>query len=274
MQDQSFPVRLRNRYANVQPWDKSRIRLKVAEGQSDYINASPICLNDVRTKQEWNYITTQGPKDSGFDHFWHMVWHETHDVAVIVMLTQFAEAGKEKCFQYFPLSTQAGPLRIQLNPHNEGSLEGSITTLETSSNEEARTTVRRMKLTFGEESKVVWHLLFEAWPDFSIPTGDNKHALLQLIKLSAEKQASPKDKRFIHCSAGVGRSGTFIALEYLIAQVENGAIAEVSEDEDIIYDTVNRLREQRMTMVQSVEQYQFIYQVILERYTEWREHNR
>lgn len=43
-QDTAPQVRLRNRYVNVQPWERSRIRLQVAEGRSDYINASPISL--------------------------------------------------------------------------------------------------------------------------------------------------------------------------------------------------------------------------------------
>lgn len=270
VQDQTTPTRLRNRYGNVQPWDKSRIRLKVGEGQSDYINASPISLKDPKTEQEWTYIATQGPKDTGFDHFWHMVWHETDQVAVIVMLTQVAEAGREKCFQYFPMSPEVGPLKIEPSPHVGDFPEGSIETMETSFDKGARTTVRRLHLRFGDESKTVWHLLFEAWPDFSIPEGDDRFALLQLINLSREKQASPADRRFVHCSAGIGRSGTFIALEYLLAQVESGSIAEVSDDEDVIYDTVNILREQRMTMVQSAPQYQFLYEVILERYKEWQ----
>ena len=272
VQDQTTPTKLRNRYANVQPWEKSRIRLKVGEGQSDYINASPISLKDPNQSREWAYIATQGPKDTDFDHFWQMVWHESTEVAVIVMLTQTSEAGREKCFQYFPLEPQAGPLTVQPSPHEKGSPPGTVEMVNAYLDEGARTTVRQLKLQFGEESKTVWHLLFEAWPDFSIPQGDDKAALLQLIKLSTEKQASPNDRRFVHCSAGVGRSGTFIALEYLLAQVENGSLEGVPDEVDIIYDTVNALREQRMTMVQALPQYLFLYQVILEQYKSWQLH--
>ena len=59
VQDTSHHTKNRNRYLNVQPWDKSRIRLKVAEGQSDYINASPISLRDSRTGVETRFIATQ-----------------------------------------------------------------------------------------------------------------------------------------------------------------------------------------------------------------------
>lgn len=59
LQDQSPQVIQRNRYLGVQPWDKSRIRLKVGEGMSDYINASPILLKDPTTGDETKYIATQ-----------------------------------------------------------------------------------------------------------------------------------------------------------------------------------------------------------------------
>ena len=52
-------VTKRNRYANIIPWEKSRIHLKVAEGESDYINASPVILRDARTGTETRYIATQ-----------------------------------------------------------------------------------------------------------------------------------------------------------------------------------------------------------------------
>ena len=59
VQDMSPHVLRRNRYGNVQPWDKSRVHLKVAEGKSDYINASPISLQDPRTRVETKFIATQ-----------------------------------------------------------------------------------------------------------------------------------------------------------------------------------------------------------------------
>lgn len=58
-QDTSPQVILRNRYTGVQPWEKSRIRLKVSEGSSDYINASPISLLDPVKGSETKYIATQ-----------------------------------------------------------------------------------------------------------------------------------------------------------------------------------------------------------------------
>ncbi|KAL8793991.1 MAG: hypothetical protein Q9195_003397 [Heterodermia aff. obscurata] len=262
-------VNLRNRYLSLQPWANSRIHLKVAEGKLDYINASPISLTSAA--RETTYIVTQGPLQTGLNHFWQMVWHETANVAVIVMLTQTAEAGREKCFQYFPLDEAAQKFQFEATEDDEeSSPEGTIQLQETVYNEDARSTVRKLIMTVGEEKKIVWHLLFSGWPDFAIPEADDRTALLELLKLSTLKNECASSPRIIHCSAGVGRSGTFIALEFLLAQLEAGAVSRASEKEDIVYDVVNRLREQRMTMVQSDIQYHFLYEVLREQFEQWQ----
>ncbi len=196
-----------------------------------------------------------------------MIWQETADVAVIVMLTQTAESGREKCHQYFPLDVEGEA--FPLDPINETdaatyTARGSIKLLEADFDESSRSTIRKLLLTYGEKSKTVWHLLYGGWPDFAVPEDENCAALLELIKISNGKNPIANNPRIIHCSAGVGRSGTFIALEYLLTQLDSGALEESKDEEDMIYDVVNRLREQRMTMVQSEVQYQFLYQVVRE----------
>ncbi|KAL8849813.1 MAG: hypothetical protein Q9221_005229 [Calogaya cf. arnoldii] len=267
-QDNTKQTKLRNRYVNVLPWDKSRVHLQVPPGESDYINASPITLDDPRTGAVYSYIAAQGPKQTGLSHFWHMIWQQTSDVAVIVMLTQTAESGKEKCFQYFPLDEQTEAISIDPVEPAESAPAGTVKSSEVYFDQVSRSTVRKLLLTFGDKSKVIWHLLFSAWPDFEVPQNEDRAALFKLLRLSAQKNPEPSNPRIIHCSAGVGRSGSFIALEYLLAQIESGAIADITNDEDPIYDVVNRLREQRMMMVQSDMQYAFLYEVIREQFVE------
>ena len=191
-----------------------------------------------------------------------MIWQETNDVAVVVMLTQTHDGTTEKCFQYFPLNVEAGSFKVEPLDREKDTPEGSVTFLEYRMDVDSRTEIRKLSLRIGAETKDVWHLLFSGWPDFAVPEQDNRTALLKLLKLCAEKNTSPSNPRIIHCSAGVGRSGTFIALEYLLAQVESGAILDAKGDDDMIYDVVNRLREQRMLMVQMEAQYHFLYEVI------------
>ena len=191
-----------------------------------------------------------------------MIWQETTGVAVIVMLTQTHDGTTEKCFQYFPLNVEAGSFKVEPLDEVRDTPEGSVTLTESYQDVDSRTAVRKLCLKFGEETKDIWHFLFSGWPDFAVPEDNDRAALLALLKLCAQKNPSPTNPRIIHCSAGVGRSGTFIALEHLLTQVESGAILDAKEDEDIIYDVVNCLREQRMLMVQTEGQYQFLYEVI------------
>lgn len=244
----------------------SRIRLQVPEGESDYINASPITLTDPRTGHVYSYIAAQGPKQTGLSHFWHMIWQQTSDPAVIVMLTKTSESGREKCFQYFPLDAETEAIPVSPVDHTESAPAGSVSLTETYCDESCNSTVRKLQLAFGEESKTIWHILFSGWPDFEVPQNEDRAALFKLLRLSAEKNTNSSSPRIIHCSAGVGRSGSFIALEYLLAQIKSGAVAEAKDDEDPIYDMVNQLREQRMTMVQSDAQYAFLYEVVREEY--------
>ncbi|KZF24563.1 hypothetical protein L228DRAFT_259766 [Xylona heveae TC161] len=256
---------VRNRYLDIQPWANSRVHLKVPEGECDYINASPVSLQSSTGTVE-KYISTQGPKNLLFGHFWGMVWHETADVAVIVMLTRTFESGREKCSQYFPAEMGSEPMMFQVSTESSKEVEGSIRLEEYSEDDATRSIIRKLSLRVGEVEKTVWHFLFAGWPDHTIPEREDRAALVKLIALSVEKNEGTNNPRIVHCSAGVGRSGTFIALDHLLRELHSGGMDNVPDDVDKIYETVTSLREQRMWMVQSEPQYAFIYQVLME---EW-----
>lgn len=79
------------------------------------------------------------------------------------------------------------------------------------------------------EEKVIYHFLYKKWPDFGVPSLDDLDSFFTLMRLSREKNASPRNPRVVHCSAGVGRSGTFIALEYLMRELDAGALEDWDE---------------------------------------------
>lgn len=204
-----------------------------------------------------------------------MVFHESTDVGVVVMLTQTFESGREKCAQYFPVDAEDSPMILRTNendPHvnDEGhqnpdaGVLGTVQLLECNFDENARSEVRKLELTVGSQSKIVWHFLFAGWADFSKPEGDDREALLELLKLSASKCTS-NNPRVVHCSAGVGRTGTFIALGHLLRELESGQLLNITDAEtDPVFETVNQMREQRMMMVYNEMQLQFIYEVLRE----------
>jgi protein-tyrosine phosphatase len=193
-----------------------------------------------------------------------MVWQETTEVAVIVMLTQISESGHEKCFQYFPADTTDDILI----DNEVDEFKAQIRLLELTTDESERITTRKLLMTVKDESRIIWHLSFSGWPDFGVPEDGDRLALFELLHMSREKNGLPENPRIVHCSAGVGRSGTFIALDHLLKELDAGAVATAEDEEDMIFNTVNKLREQRMMMVQSDAQYLFLYDVLKDRFEE------
>ena len=202
-----------------------------------------------------------------------MVFHESQDVGVIVMLTQTFEAGREKCAQYFPLDTEQASMVLLADESDvlfdeseqtEPGVLGKVTLLESTFDAKSRSEIRKLELAIGSESKIVWHFLFAGWADYSKPEGSDRQALLNLIKLSASK-SGPDNPRIVHCSAGVGRTGTFIALDHLLCELESGHLLDMEHpDADPVFDTVDQMRQQRMMMVYNEMQMQFIYEVLRE----------
>lgn len=261
----------RNRYMNVDPYQANRVRLEVPEEAFDYINASPIQLKSTKSGTVLKYIATQGPKADSWSHFWRMIWQQNESPAVIVMVTKTHEQGREKCYPYYPQSPEDPDLRI--NEHDEfgDGLVHDLHLEDVSHDEEANTEVRELNMTTddGASSRKIWHLLFEGWPDFSVPEGADKAALVRMVELSRQKNSNNStNPRIVHCSAGIGRSGTFIALDWLIQELEEGSLDHPADDDDPIVNVIEMLRDQRPMMVQSKQQFVFIYDTLRER---WRE---
>lgn len=267
------------------------------EGINDYINASPVTLTStsqapsaLKSGVQDKFICMQGPKKETIDHVWHMVWHELatpydSSPAVVIMLSPThaplpddPNRMFEKCYQYYPLDENSPPLLI-----NETNILGDDfkATVKFVSREPdipgTKIELRQMLMIVDgqEEEKPIWHYLYPDWPDFGALEEENVDSILTLMNITRERNGNGENPRIVHCSAGVGRTGTFIALEFLIGELEGGAWDGWNEsanaDNDPIFDAVNQLREQRKTMVQAFEQYAFLYEV-LKKFWEERYH--
>ena len=187
------------------------------------------------------------------------------------MLTQLNEGTSEKCFQYYPGHPDDDYVDLAFPDGSPEGRKGHVELVEMTFDEVAKTTIRKLLLKYGEETKTVWHFLYEDWTDHRAPKHADCSSLLELVKLSKLKSETLENPRIIHCSAGIGRSGTFIALEHLLNELQVGAVTKTKESEDLIFDTVNKLREQRMLMVQSIDQYQFLYNFLRHEYQKQKE---
>lgn len=275
-----------DRYNNIHPWAYNRIKLQVPDGVNDYINASPVTLMSTSSKQSTlktgiqdKYICMQGPKSQTVDHVWHMVWHElaipyNSSPAVIIMLSPThgpdpSDPTKtmEKCYPYFP-GKDGDEFIINEKSELGEEFKGKLSFVSREPGiPGTKIEVRQFVMTVeGEdEEKAIWHYLYPNWPDFGALEESNVASILSLMEISRKANGRGENPRLVHCSAGVGRTGTFVALEFLMGELLGGAWEGWEEEhagQDPVFETVNQLREQRKTMVQAFEQYAFLYEVL------------
>ncbi|XP_048238362.1 receptor-type tyrosine-protein phosphatase alpha-like isoform X1 [Haliotis rufescens] len=224
----------KNRFKSYYPYDYNRVVLN--DGQtSNYINAS--YMDGYKTERK--YIAAQGPyKPDVVEDFWRMIWQE--GCTTIVMVTGLEEGGKMNCLRYWPEKDQVSYGDITVTMETETCLANYTL---------AMLTVQHKKKT---TKRHVRHFHFTTWLDRSVP---DMYAFLEFrwkIKELAGKQKHPIT---VHCSAGIGQTGTYIAIDSLVEQATTEGVVDV-------VSFVSNSRSQRKGMIQSKDQYLFVYQAV------------
>ncbi|XP_035518122.1 tyrosine-protein phosphatase non-receptor type 7-like [Morone saxatilis] len=134
-----------------------------------------------------------------------------------------------------------------------------------------------MEIQLCEERRPVRHYWFTSWPDHHIP--QCTAPLLRLVEevetyrksllpLSSEPITAPTlspGPIIVHCSAGIGRTGCFIVSSIGCQQLRETGQVDILE-------TVCQLRLDRGGMIQTTEQYQFLYSTLAQ-YSSQLQHN-
>jgi protein tyrosine phosphatase len=285
-----------NRYLDVLPYDHTRVKLKplLKKGiNNTYINASWVHCSPATTllgensvgerqlqlperfaDRRWKYVVAQGPLPHTCGDFWRMICD--NNISLIVMLTGFVENNKVKCAPYFA----EGPgqvvafgkysiltVRVQM-------LSGGVVSrlLRVSEKDGVNPTC-----------KEVSHLHLTDWPDHGVPGSASS-----LLAVCAEARSYRKREKgdgiisdssnyypvAVHCSAGIGRSGVFCAvdsvLQSLLALYEDvqgselplKSLMDICDQLNLLH-IVAHLRRQRGGMVQTADQYAFCYTAVL-----------
>ncbi|XP_050087061.1 tyrosine-protein phosphatase non-receptor type 9 isoform X1 [Anopheles aquasalis] len=244
----------KNRYTDVLCYDHSRVVLSQEDDDpaTDYINANFV----DGYKQKNAYISTQGPLPKTSYDFWRMVW-EQHCL-LIVMTTRVMERSRAKCGQYW-------------EPVEGGVAEYGfyhIRTLSIETNEDYTVVELEIRNTKTDEVRCVSHWQFTSWPDYGVPS--SAKAMLNFLQRAREKQAEmvrslgdlwaghPRGPPIVvHCSAGIGRTGTFITLDICISRLEDVGTADIK-------GTVEKIRSQRAYSIQMPDQYVFCHLALIE----------
>ncbi|XP_027557612.1 receptor-type tyrosine-protein phosphatase eta [Neopelma chrysocephalum] len=230
----------KNRYNNVLPYDISRVKLSnESSGTGDYINANYI--PGYNSKKA--FIAAQGPLPNTIDDFWEMIWEK--NIYSIVMLTKCMEQARTKCEQYWP--------------DKQSKTYGDIMVTMVSEIVLPEWTIRDFTVEKSNtpESHTVRQFHFTSWPDHGVPETTDLLIDFRHLVHQYNSQNPVDSPTLVHCSAGVGRTGTFIAIDRLIQQME-------MENTVDVYGVVYDLRMHRPLMVQTEDQYVFLNQCVMD----------
>uniref|UniRef100_A0AC34R1J6 Uncharacterized protein n=1 Tax=Panagrolaimus sp. JU765 TaxID=591449 RepID=A0AC34R1J6_9BILA len=222
----------KNRYGDVICTDSTRVILKNREPDDDYIHASWVQSPFPNSQK---YICAQGPMTETVNDFWHMIFQE--HVTVIVMLCNFDEMGFEKCAVYWPLEVGQTSNYEEYYVKNEK--------IETCEVENVKVTTLSVHAGRSkDEYLTIRHYQWPGWPDHMAP-GDPAPCV---TLLSMVKARSKNDPILVHCSAGIGRTGTFCGIDYTYDRIRIKPEIEMKQ-------ILRELRNQRIHSIQSAPQY-------------------
>ncbi|XP_040576038.1 tyrosine-protein phosphatase non-receptor type 9 [Lepeophtheirus salmonis] len=241
----------KNRYMDVLCFDHTRVRLVKDCDGSNYINANFV----DGFRQPRAFISTQGPLTHTFTAFWQMIWEQ--DIRVVVMTTKTMERHRQKCGQYWP-EDEHGAMVC-------GYFE--ITSIDVQDRKDFIVTELTLFNTSIETSRTIYHFQFLSWPDYGVPS--SALSMLHFLQCVREQQASVVNDEaseswktsespiLVHCSAGIGRTGTFATLDYAIRKFT--ATGKID-----IRSIVEKIRSQRASSIQVQDQYVFCHLAFLE----------
>lgn len=243
----------KNRYKDIFLYEHSRVKLNDFERtqQCDYINASYL-----RDGDDIKYIATQGPLQETIGDFWKCVVNDK--VPLIVSLTQETENGVSKCSPFW----KPGKYRSNFNSITVTELESeTIQPIHEKLLTKSQSIIFRsfeIKIDESMAHKVI-QIQVLSWPDMDLIMNPKDLLSIVFLKNYLLKEIDSTAPVLVHCSAGCGRTGSLCAVDTVIETLINTKVGS----DNLIYDTVNRFRKQRVSMVQTVRQYLLIYDLIL-----------
>uniref|UniRef100_F6QL68 protein-tyrosine-phosphatase n=1 Tax=Ciona intestinalis TaxID=7719 RepID=F6QL68_CIOIN len=233
---------IKNRYDNVVPYDVTRVVITPGSdpADTDYINANYV--SGYMKAKKW--IACQGPKKETFNDFWKMVWEQ--NCATIIMVTRLVENGKPKCDRYWPVEKEIyGDYDVTLVEEKNRNFFVV-----------RRFEIKHLRITIrGDVERSVTQFHYISWPDFGVPS--NAAHLLKFRRRVCCSNPCDTGPVVIHCSAGVGRTGTYILIDAALEQIEK-------EGKTDLFTLLNNMRKERMMLVQTDPQYAFAHKAVLE----------
>lgn len=193
----------------------------------------------------------QGPMMNTSIDFWQMIWDE--NTSVIIMLNRIIENNRLKCHPYWPTGEE------DEDGDRDDLFESSMYNVYLTHKENfdfyAISELTLVKLSTNEERKV-YHLHYYDWPDFGVPESPTK--FLKFLKLVRNYYKDCKGVPVVHCSAGIGRTGTLVLVDTILTIIKEKKTQNID-----IYSILVSIRQHRFGLVQTADQLRFCFLAIL-----------
>ncbi|XP_077577521.1 tyrosine-protein phosphatase non-receptor type 2a [Stigmatopora nigra] len=233
-----------NRYRDVSPYDHSRVKLENSE--NDYINANVVKVEEARR----TYILSQGPLRNTCGHFWLMIWEQCSKA--VIMLNRIIEKGSEKCAQYWPTTDE-----LEMSFTDTGFVVSLV-----SEEDHSYFTIRVLKLQNIKTGqwRSIYHFHYTAWPDFGVPESPASFLNFLFKVRESGSLGMVHGPSVVHCSAGIGRSGTFALVDTCLVLMDRSNNPSSVDIQKVLLD----MREYRMGLIQTSDQLRFSYMAVIE----------
>ena len=239
--DQNHKLRLEQsnkycRYSSIITYKDNRV---VLHSTNRYINASWIHIPLFKY-----FIATQGPLPHTIIDFWTMC--DEYNVSLIVMLCNLKENNVDKCADYWHVQN-LGYLRIKLLEEKE---------------DQKGIFIRRISLfnKLKNKEKIFIQIHLTYWEDHKALDGGYFNKIIRIIQIIDGAKKKSNNPCVVHCSAGVGRTGTFISLYNLYHEIMQQIF--VTKNEVIafsIFNLVRKMKEMRIFSIENENQFLLIY---------------
>eukprot|EP00045_Choanoeca_perplexa_P012693 m.140049 g.140049 ORF g.140049 m.140049 type:complete len:626 (-) comp16101_c0_seq3:112-1989(-) len=234
-----------NRYMDILPTPATRIILPMEDGDEEtgYYNANWVRGPGGTPK---HYVAMMGPLPTTLINFWRCIW-ETNS-ASILMATGLVEKGKRKCERYWPAEVD-GKTAMTF---------GEITVYAVSEAKARGYIFTQLKVVKGSEFRRIGHFWYNTWPDHGVPRAADRSlypdSVLGLLHTVHKWMLKYKGQPIaVHCSAGIGRTGTLIAIDHCREELKT-----VGETDPLVI--IDAIRHDRCALVQHPQQFEFVHE--------------
>ena len=231
---------IKNRYSDIRTYVYNTVPLS----SNNYINASFINF----PKKNF-FIATQAPLNNTIEDFYQMIFD--YDINIIVMLCSCYENGKLKCIEYYDSDLNEKLKKFYIEIIDEKKINNF------------NLKYREIKIVdkINNKNKIIKQIQILGWKDHNI-IDLNKYyeSFIYLIKFILQNNNNAPV--LTHCSAGVGRTGTFISLFCIYFEIFKQLNEKKNEIKFSIFNLVRKIKELRIFLVENEIQYKFIYNFI------------